>query len=206
MQNTITTTPKIYVACLADYNNGRLHGRWIDADQDADSIYQEIYQMMLESSCPNVKVTVCNDCGYISHCSAGICGSCDSNDVTLKASSEEWAIHDYEGFEGLSISEYESIEDVAKYAQLIEENGEAFAAYANNVGIDYATKEGFEESYQGEWDSEEAFAENLADVTMEIPERLSFYFDYEKFARELFMGDYYSADSDKHNVYVFLNI
>lgn len=26
--------PRIYVACLAAYNNGSLHGRWIDADQD----------------------------------------------------------------------------------------------------------------------------------------------------------------------------
>ncbi len=206
MQNTISTTPKIYVACLAAYNNGNLYGKWIDADQDESDIYQEIYQMMIDSPCPNVKVTVCSDCGHISHCSAGICSSCDSNNVTLKTSSEEWAIHDYEGFEGLSISEYESIEDVAKYANLIEEHGAAFAAYANNVGGDYATAEGFEESYQGEWDSEEAFAENLADETMEIPERLSFYFDYEKFSRELFMGDYYSARNDKHNVYVFSNI
>jgi hypothetical protein len=25
--------PKIYVACLASYNNGILHGKWIDAVQ-----------------------------------------------------------------------------------------------------------------------------------------------------------------------------
>jgi Antirestriction protein (ArdA) len=30
------TAPRIYVACLAAYNNGRLHGEWIDADQPAD--------------------------------------------------------------------------------------------------------------------------------------------------------------------------
>jgi len=34
--------PKIYVACLAAYNNGILHGRWIDANQDADTIRDEI--------------------------------------------------------------------------------------------------------------------------------------------------------------------
>ena len=28
---TTLDTPRIYVACLAAYNNGRLHGRWIDA-------------------------------------------------------------------------------------------------------------------------------------------------------------------------------
>jgi antirestriction protein len=42
-------TPRIYVASLADYNNGTLHGRWIDADQDPDELRTEI-QAMLERS------------------------------------------------------------------------------------------------------------------------------------------------------------
>jgi antirestriction protein len=42
-------SPRIYVACLAAYNNGKLYGEWIDADQDADQILEEI-QTMLESS------------------------------------------------------------------------------------------------------------------------------------------------------------
>ena len=35
MGETITTNtePRIYVACLAAYNNGILHGAWIDAAQ-----------------------------------------------------------------------------------------------------------------------------------------------------------------------------
>ena len=33
------STPRIYVACLAAYNNGRLHGRWIDADQSVEDIW-----------------------------------------------------------------------------------------------------------------------------------------------------------------------
>ncbi|MEU1071579.1 antirestriction protein ArdA [Streptomyces sp. NPDC005878] len=40
---------QIYAACLASYNNGILHGEWIDATQDPDSIRHEI-QLMLESS------------------------------------------------------------------------------------------------------------------------------------------------------------
>jgi len=35
---TATDTPRIYVACLAAYNAGKLHGEWIDADQDAEAI------------------------------------------------------------------------------------------------------------------------------------------------------------------------
>ncbi len=44
--------PRIYVACLAAYNNGRLHGRWIDADQDAEAIHAEINAMLAASPVP----------------------------------------------------------------------------------------------------------------------------------------------------------
>ena len=33
MTNVSDSNPRIYVACLAAYNNGYLHGAWIDADQ-----------------------------------------------------------------------------------------------------------------------------------------------------------------------------
>lgn len=41
--------PNIYVASLADYNNGRLHGAWLDASQSADVLHAAV-QTMLESS------------------------------------------------------------------------------------------------------------------------------------------------------------
>jgi antirestriction protein len=41
--------PKIYVACLAAYNNGHLHGAWIDAHQTSDAILEEI-NALLETS------------------------------------------------------------------------------------------------------------------------------------------------------------
>ncbi len=40
---------RIYVACLASYNNGRLHGRWINARQDAWGIYDEVAAMLRAS-------------------------------------------------------------------------------------------------------------------------------------------------------------
>lgn len=45
-------TPRIYVASLSDYNAGRLHGRWIDASQEADAIRAEIQAMLAESPEP----------------------------------------------------------------------------------------------------------------------------------------------------------
>jgi len=40
---------KIYVACLAAYNNGILHGRWIEANQDPFDIWSEVSEMLLAS-------------------------------------------------------------------------------------------------------------------------------------------------------------
>ena len=40
---------QIYVACLAAYNNGILHGCWIDAQQDAYDIYADIREMLAAS-------------------------------------------------------------------------------------------------------------------------------------------------------------
>lgn len=175
MTNTMTTetteTPRIYVACLASYNAGKLHGRWIDAT-DADVIREEIQKMLAESDEPIA---------------------------------EEWAIHDYENFGGLSISEYEDIDKVAELGALIEEHGEAFAVFADHEGVEYATVESFNEAYCGEWDSEKDYAENIFDelYAHEVPEHLQNYIDYEAFARDLFISDNYSARGESGQLYVF---
>lgn len=40
---------RIYVACLASYNNGILHGEWIDAAQGVAGIWRDVSQMLLRS-------------------------------------------------------------------------------------------------------------------------------------------------------------
>ncbi len=42
-------TPRIYVASLSDYNAGRLHGVWIDADSDVDVMAEQVAAMLAES-------------------------------------------------------------------------------------------------------------------------------------------------------------
>lgn len=54
-------TPRIYVACLAAYNNGRLHGRWIDADQSSDDIYAEVEAMLAASPEPHAEEWAIHD-------------------------------------------------------------------------------------------------------------------------------------------------
>ena len=166
-----TETPRIYVACLASYNSGILHGEWIDAT-DADGIHEGIEAMLQASPVPDA---------------------------------EEWAIHDHEGFCGLHVSEWEDLDALAELGTLIEQHGEAFAAYVDHQGRDFATVESFEEHYRGEWESEQAYAEELFDELYlhGVPEHVRYYIDYEKFARDLFINDMYSAEATSGRVHVF---
>jgi len=47
--------PKIYVASLSDYNDGRLFGRWLNADQTADELYEAVKSMLDASPMPNAE-------------------------------------------------------------------------------------------------------------------------------------------------------
>jgi antirestriction protein len=62
---TTTVQPRIYVACLAAYNNGILHGRWIDADQDADDIWTEINAMLAASPIDGAEEHAIHDHEYM---------------------------------------------------------------------------------------------------------------------------------------------
>jgi antirestriction protein len=44
-----TAKPRIYVVCLAAYNNGILHGAWIDAAQEAWTLWDEISAILAAS-------------------------------------------------------------------------------------------------------------------------------------------------------------
>ncbi len=128
---TTTTAPRIYVACLAAYNNGILHGAWIDADQSADELHEDVKKMLAASPEPGA---------------------------------EEWAIHDFEGFGELRLSEWDSFERVSVIATGIAEHGPAFSAWLSydpeREPIDASA---FEDAYRGEWDSLRKYAEDFAD-------------------------------------------
>jgi len=76
---------------------------------------------------------------------------------------EEWAIHDYEGFGELRLSEWESFERVAAIAAGIAEHGDAFTAWlAYDDSRDPSDVQAFDDAYRGEWDSLRAYAEDWA--------------------------------------------
>ncbi len=52
---TETTTLRVWVACLAAYNAGRLHGRWVDVTSDPDDLWAEIKQVLATSPEPGAE-------------------------------------------------------------------------------------------------------------------------------------------------------
>ena len=171
--------PKIYVACLSAYNNGYLHGLYIDATQEPDDILDDIKWMLSWS--PVINIEPC----------------------------EEWAIHDYECWEGIKLSEYEDIERVSKLAQLLAEYGKAYAIYYEHYGEEYATEEDFQDRYLGEYEDKEDFVyqswENDGRIQqleeINIP---TFFIDWKAIARDWFIDSYFSVEIGYKETYVFI--
>ena len=46
---------RIYVACLSAYNNGKLHGAWIEAESDLENMMEKIQGMLKNSPEPNAE-------------------------------------------------------------------------------------------------------------------------------------------------------
>jgi antirestriction protein len=59
--NPEAETPRIYVACLAAYNNGILHGEWIDADQGAGDLWAATRNMLAKSPLPDAEEWAIHD-------------------------------------------------------------------------------------------------------------------------------------------------
>lgn len=164
---------RIYAACLASYNNGVLHGRWIDASADVDAMQEEVSAMLRESRFPNVTVT---------HPDTG----------AEVPSAEEWAIHDYEDLPSC-FGEYAGLTAIAEFVELCEEHSlEAadLAAIVSNFGTLAYAKEELEGRFAGIYDSFKSYAEEVADEMLrahDIKEDspLSQYFDYDAYARDL---------------------
>jgi antirestriction protein len=169
-------TPRIYVACLSAYASGHLHGEWIDVDRDSDEIHKDIKAMLSRS--PMAKIEAC----------------------------EDWAIHSYEGFKGITIGEYESIDRVVELAQKLQEHGEAFAAYLEHYNVEDIND--FEDRYHGSYDTEQAFAEEHYSELIDTVEKAGLdpmYIDFQTLARDLFTSDFTGIREGYQTLYVFRN-
>ena len=60
MNATTNDTPRVWIACLASYNDGILHGEWIDA-VDADEIREGIERVLKTSPTPGAEEWAIHD-------------------------------------------------------------------------------------------------------------------------------------------------
>ena len=113
------------------------------------------------------------------------------------------ATRHYEGFEGLSISEYEGIESVCEKAAFIEEHGRLGAEVAEHFGDLETAQNAMEDDYAGVYRSLAEFAEELTEQTTQIPESLQYYIDYDRMARDLEVNDVFTVELGFEEIHVF---
>lgn len=180
--------PAIWIGSLADYNNGDLHGDWMDATRDDEDIHAEIQRILAGGPAAR------------------------RGEVP-----EEWGIFDHQGFGPLQIGVYDLIEEVSRLARAIAEHGPAFAAFASGDLVDRedATVERFQEVYLGRFDSVVDYARQLTSdlgydelLDHQLPNHVRSYvrIDYEQFAQDLQVGgDISCAPTDDGGFYLFRN-
>ncbi len=115
-------------------------------------------------------------------------------DATLGAEMGSWALDEF------TVSDYDTdyadpdsfkdLNEYAAYAEMVEKYGEVYHLRYEDVG-----ESNFDNQYVGCYDNEEDFAYQHGEESGDVPARLSFYIDYEKYARDLMM-DHSSYDCD----------
>jgi antirestriction protein len=175
---TTREAQQVWIGCLAAYNAGRLHGKWVDA-YDADEMEEAAKEVIRTSPA-----------------------------WQLDGHAEEWFIADYNAFPHSvvgELGEYASFETVANVANALQDHGDTFAAWleTQDSGLDLSdTKlvERFQEEYRGDYDSEEAYAMEYAcelgwsGLEGSQIEEIASYIDWESVARELFDHGTYTLE------------
>ena len=166
-----TGNPAVYVGTYHKYNCGSIFGMWLDLTTFSD--YDEF----------------CAVCRFLHR---------DEDDPELMC-------QDYENYPEEWYSEDIMSEDIfdliQEFAELNEDEREAYEALFDVKCDSHISVDDFREAYQGEWDSEEDFARYIVDecgMLDNVPESLKDYFDFERYADDLFRYDY-----DFQDGYVF---
>jgi antirestriction protein len=113
-------------------------------------------------------------------------------DEILCADAEGLARHFLSRYDCFSLGEWQAWAEAAARSYL---DPEIVAAYCENLG-DWTEEavSNAEDAYAGFFDNREDFAYDLAEQTgmlESVPDNLRYYFDFEKFARDLLMCDYF---------------
>ena len=167
MEAKVLSEAKVYVGTYGKYNNGSLSGAWLDPSDYSDK--EEFYEACRELHKDE------EDAEYMFQ---------DWENVPEGLIGESWIS---ENFFALR----DAVEDLDDTEQ------EAFFVWCNYKSHDLGEEDAddlvrdFRDEYQGQYDDEEDFAYEIIEECYDLPEFAKTYFDYEKFARDLFMCDYW---------------
>lgn len=155
----MSNTLRLYVADLAEYNAGRLHGRWIDVNgMDEEDLAAEI--------AASVKLNPHSD-----------------------GERNEHAFHDHEGFGNLigEYTGVSRIVELIEIADELGDDWPLYVAYAESLGSDDVSADDFKDAYVGSFDSFRDYAIQTFDEVYgsQVPDFLSAYIDYDAYARDL---------------------
>ena len=172
----------VWIGCLACYGEGRLVGDWWKAGEAGDVTSEQVH------------------------------AASQGEAERMIADHEELWIMDVDNAPHPSLAREMSPTEAQKIADALDElDSEGievapFFAYVDHLSEDWTdwhVREQFQESYAGEWDSREDFAQNLADEIGFAPEGWpASYIDWETATRDLFM-DYFDEPAENGGIYVF---
>ncbi len=156
--------PQVYVGTYRKYNNGDIYGQWIDLQACED------YATFME-----------------------VCRFLHEDEMD-----PEFMYQDYQYFPEQWYSEScmdeEMFNKIVEYANLTEDEREVFQAYMDATGDDDI--EAAQDKYMGKYDSEGDFARMIVNECYNLDDMgpIAYYFDYERYARDLFRFDYIFQD------------
>ena len=118
---------------------------------------------------------------------------------------EEWAIHDFEGFDGAAISEYEGIQRVVNIAMFLNEYPDIGGALLSHFCGDLdESHNAAEEQYHCCYRSLADYAQEITEETSEIPKHLECYIDYDRMGRNMeISGDAFTIETAHVQVHIF---
>ena len=174
------TTPRVWIGCLACYNEGRLIGDWFDAETADEVTTYDVHGA--HSRADSHDELWCFD-----HENIPISGEMSPADAAA------WG---------------EAFDEVGEHLRpaLIAwvESGD----YVAEGTGDLPSISDFEERYCGEWESFDDYASELADdigLLTDVPEEIARYFDWRAWTRDLAF-DYVVHDNPEGGVFVFRNL
>lgn len=174
-------SPAIYVASLADYNNGVLHGAWIEAAREPEDIQADINDILDSSREPDAEEWAIHDYDQFGR----------------------WKVNEYDSIDQIS----RIAKGIAEHGYAYSAWADVFDGEEVSFDID-SFQEAYLGHYDSVADYVEQMADDLG-YTQElekIPEHLQVYFriDYAAIARDMHLsGEIATVDDPNGGIWIF---